>query len=187
MALQILEGDEEGSLESEMMECGRGFHETQTRDCLRWRGPTAVVVGGPVLTSVGGPYQRSRDSLTVMEFWSWAPHGCFVQGRTDRLTVGRNMRLDSTSSCLRGNEYERKNGVTIGGGILYSVRLQFMGQGIAEWSYRVWRRLRITSLRVAKGDEKGTQCLGYNWATLFPGDINTGTWPPGGGVSNPRQ
>jgi hypothetical protein len=22
-----------------------------------------------------------------------------------------------------------------------------------------------------------TQCLGYNWATLFLGDINMGTWP----------
>jgi hypothetical protein len=23
----------------------------------------------------------------------------------------------------------------------------------------------------------GTQCLEYNWATLFLGDINKGTWP----------
>jgi hypothetical protein len=23
-----------------------------------------------------------------------------------------------------------------------------------------------------------TQCPGYNWATLFLGDINTGTWAP---------
>jgi hypothetical protein len=25
-------------------------------------------------------------------------------------------------------------------------------------------------------DEKGTQFLGNNWATLFLGDVNTGTW-----------
>jgi hypothetical protein len=25
---------------------------------------------------------------------------------------------------------------------------------------------------------------GYNWTTLFLGDINTGTWPQVGGVSN---
>jgi hypothetical protein len=31
-------------------------------------------------------------------------------------------------------------------------------------------------LRVVGGDEKGIQCLGYNLATLFLGDINTGTW-----------
>jgi hypothetical protein len=33
------------------------------------------------------------------------------------------------------------------------------------------------ALRIVGGDEKGTQCLGYNWATLFLGDINRGTWP----------
>jgi hypothetical protein len=33
------------------------------------------------------------------------------------------------------------------------------------------------ALRVVGGDKKGTQCLGYNRATLFVGDINTGTWP----------
>jgi hypothetical protein len=57
-----------------------------------------------------------------------------------------------------------------------------MLQGIADWPSRVWRRVRITStiaLRVAKGDGKGTQCREYNWATLFLGDINTGTWAPG--------
>jgi hypothetical protein len=29
------------------------------------------------------------------------------------------------------------------------------------------------ALRVVGGDEKGTQCLGYNWSTLFLRDINT--------------
>jgi hypothetical protein len=33
------------------------------------------------------------------------------------------------------------------------------------------------ALRVVRGNEKGTQCWGYNWATVFLGDINTGTWP----------
>jgi hypothetical protein len=33
------------------------------------------------------------------------------------------------------------------------------------------------ALRVVGRDEKGTQCLGYNWATLFLEDINMGTWP----------
>jgi hypothetical protein len=31
-------------------------------------------------------------------------------------------------------------------------------------------------LRVVGGDEKGTQYLGYNWATLFLGGMNTRTW-----------
>jgi hypothetical protein len=146
----------------ETTECGRRSRETRTRDYLLWRGPAAVVGGKPVLTSVGGgrgAYQRARDSLTVVEIWSWAPDGCCLQGRTGRLTVCRNMRLDSTSSCLRGNEYELKKWSTIRGGVLYSVFLEFMRQGIADWSSRVWRRVRITStlaLRIVKGDGKGT-------------------------------
>jgi hypothetical protein len=103
-----VEGDEEGSLKSVTMECGRGSRETTTRKCLRWRGPAAVVGGGPILTSVGEPYQHARDSLIVVQIWLWAPDGYFLQGRTGRLTVGRKMRLDSTILCLRGNEYERK-------------------------------------------------------------------------------
>jgi hypothetical protein len=42
----------------------------------------------------------------------------------------------------------------------------------------VRRRVRITSAiaqLVLKSDEKGTQCLGYNWATVFLLDINMGT------------
>jgi hypothetical protein len=45
----------------------------------------------------------------------------------------------------------------------YSVRLEFMHQGIADWLSRVWRRVRITStvaLRVVKVNGKGTQCRG---------------------------
>jgi hypothetical protein len=33
------------------------------------------------------------------------------------------------------------------------------------------------ALQAIGGDEKGNKCLGYNWAILFLGDINTGTWP----------
>jgi hypothetical protein len=32
-------------------------------------------------------------------------------------------------------------------------------------------------LQVAGGDEKRTQCLGVNWATVFLGYINMGIWP----------
>jgi hypothetical protein len=40
---------------------------------------------------------------------------------------------------------------------------------------------------IARGDKKGTQCPGYNWASLFLGDINTGTWPSRLGESQMRQ
>jgi hypothetical protein len=59
-----------------------------------------------------------------------------------------------------------------------------MRQGISDWPSRVWRRVRITStiaLKVVKNDGMGTQCWGYDWATLFLGDINTRTWAPGWG------
>jgi hypothetical protein len=61
--------------------------------------------------------------------------------------------------------------------VLYSVRLEFMRQGIADWPSRVWRRVQITSavaLRVVKASEREPSAGGYNWTTLFPG---MGTWP----------
>jgi hypothetical protein len=77
----------------------KGSHESETVEC--GRGPAGL---GPVLLSGGGgAHRRARDCLTVVEVWSCAPDGCFVPGRTGRLTVGRNMRLGSASLCLRGN------------------------------------------------------------------------------------
>jgi hypothetical protein len=46
-----------------------------------------------------------------------------------------------------------------------------------------WNTCTVT-LRVVGCDEKGTQCRVYNWATLFLGDTNTGTWPYG--LGEPR-
>jgi hypothetical protein len=49
-----------------------------------------------------------------------------------------------------------------------------------SWSYRMSPRTEAGSntstvaLRAVGGDETRTQCLGYNWATLYGGDINTG-------------
>jgi hypothetical protein len=37
------------------------------------------------------------------------------------------------------------------------------------------------ALRVVGGDEKGTQCLGYNWTTQFLGIQIRGPGPPGWG------
>jgi hypothetical protein len=35
----------------------------------------------------------------------------------------------------------------------------------------------IVALQVVRGDEREPSAQGYNWATLFLGDINTGTLP----------
>jgi hypothetical protein len=129
-------------------------------------GPAAVVGGGPVFWFGGGggaPHRRARDCLTVMKVWSWAPDGCFVQGRAGRLTVCRNMRPDSSSSCLRGNEYERKKRkhcwgrsfVFVPPGIYASRNSRLALQDVEADSNHLHR-----SPWVVKGDGKGTQCLG---------------------------
>jgi hypothetical protein len=42
------------------------------------------------------PHQQTRNFLTVIKIWSKAPDGCFIPRYAGRLTVGRNIRLDST-------------------------------------------------------------------------------------------
>jgi hypothetical protein len=131
---------------------------------------------------VGAPHQRVCDSLTVAEVWSCAADECVVPCRIGRLTVGRNMKLDQflpTRQQLRTQKVEAllRWCFVFGPPRIYASM-------DSKLPSRVRRRVRITStvaLRVVKGDGKGTQCLGENLATLFLGDINTGTWPPGCG------
>jgi hypothetical protein len=40
---------------------------------------------------------------------------------------------------------------------------------------------------VQEATEREPSARGYNWATLFLGDINTGTWPSRLGESQMRQ
>jgi hypothetical protein len=47
--------------------------------------------------------------------------------------------------------------------------------------FPVWRRV------VVRGDKREPSARGHNWATLFLGDINTGTWPSKLGESQMRQ
>jgi hypothetical protein len=143
-----------------------GSRGTRSRDWLRWRGLAAVVGGGPVFSSEGAP----RDSLTVVEVWSWSPR-------------------DSTRpvhACVATNT-NTKSGGTVGGGVLYSVGIEFMRQGIADWPSRVWRRVGITST-VALRVVKGTQCLAVQLGHPLPGGYKYGDLAPKvGWVSNLRQ
>jgi hypothetical protein len=45
------------------------------------------------LARESSPHQQTRNCLTVIKMWSWAPGGCFIPRQTGRLTVGRNIRL----------------------------------------------------------------------------------------------
>jgi hypothetical protein len=48
VTLQVVEGDEKGSLESETVKYGNESHGSRTRKWLRWRGPGAIVNDRPV-------------------------------------------------------------------------------------------------------------------------------------------
>jgi hypothetical protein len=43
------------------------------------------------------PHQQTRNCLTVINIWSWAPDGCLTRRQTGRLTVDLNITL--TLSC----------------------------------------------------------------------------------------
>jgi hypothetical protein len=43
------------------------------------------------------------------------------------------------------------------------------------------------ALRIVRGDKRERRAQGYNWATLFLEDINTGTWPSRLGESQMRE
>jgi hypothetical protein len=72
-----------------------------------WHGGSDVLIG-PFFWCMGGMEVAYKNGMTLVEVWSWAFDGYFVRRRTGRLTGGRNITLDSSSSCLRGNEYKRK-------------------------------------------------------------------------------
>jgi hypothetical protein len=55
VALRVVRGDEEGSLESEAVKYDRESHGTGTRERLRWRGPAVVVNDRPVPSSERPP------------------------------------------------------------------------------------------------------------------------------------
>jgi hypothetical protein len=43
------------------------------------------------------PHQQTRNRLTVIKIWSWAPDGCLTPRQTGRLIVGRNITLTQLS------------------------------------------------------------------------------------------
>jgi hypothetical protein len=56
--------------------------------------------------------------------------------------------------------------------------LTFNGlQGVVLSSGRRVYNTSTVALLVVRGDKREPSCRGYNWATPFLGDINTGTWP----------
>jgi hypothetical protein len=52
------ETDEKVSLKSETVKYGRESQVTWTREWLRWQGPAADTIDGPVLSSEREPYKH---------------------------------------------------------------------------------------------------------------------------------
>jgi hypothetical protein len=60
----------------------------------------------------GAPHPQTRNCLTVIKIWSWAPDGCLTARQTGRLTVGRNITLrvdenfNSSANFIRTLQYQ---------------------------------------------------------------------------------
>jgi hypothetical protein len=61
-------------------------------DCAGEGGQRRKRQTGPFVRD-GESHQQTRNCLTVIKIWSWAPDGCLTQRQTGRLTVGRNITL----------------------------------------------------------------------------------------------
>jgi hypothetical protein len=53
------------------------------------------------LVREGAPHQETRNCLTVIIIWSWAPGRCLTPEQTGRLTVGSNVTLTLTFVAVR--------------------------------------------------------------------------------------
>jgi hypothetical protein len=63
VTLRVLGGDEKGSLKSERVKYGDESQGTQTRERLRWRGPTSYIKDRPIPSSERAP--QKNKSVTV--------------------------------------------------------------------------------------------------------------------------
>jgi hypothetical protein len=67
------------------------------RNCKRRTGP---------LVRESAPHEQTRNCLTVIRIWSWAPDGCFIPKQTGRLIVGRNISLRLRHTRLKTWRFE---------------------------------------------------------------------------------
>jgi hypothetical protein len=73
MTLQVVGGDEKGSLRSETVKYGCNYQETRIQERLRWQGPVAYTKDRPVLSSERAPHikkNQDRNCQTVINIWS---------------------------------------------------------------------------------------------------------------------
>jgi hypothetical protein len=63
VTLRVVGGDENGSLESETVKYGCESQGTRTPEWVRWRGPVAIAIDRPVLSSEGAPQINKPESV----------------------------------------------------------------------------------------------------------------------------
>jgi hypothetical protein len=63
VTLQVVGGDEKGSLKTETVKYGREIQGTQTRERLRWRGPATYTKDIPVLSSERAPHKNKTVTV----------------------------------------------------------------------------------------------------------------------------
>jgi hypothetical protein len=49
----------------------------------------------------GAPHQQTRNCLTVIKIWSWAPDGCFISRETGRLNCLSWHKTETQTALLR--------------------------------------------------------------------------------------
>jgi hypothetical protein len=71
VSLQVVGGDEKGSLKSEIVKYGREYQGTRAQERLRWQGPAASRKDRPVLCQRGRPTQNKTANVErVINIWS---------------------------------------------------------------------------------------------------------------------
>jgi hypothetical protein len=125
-------------------------------------------------------------SLVPEQMLSWYPNSTFTACFSCSSPNGntKNFALMYTSWC-RIDNFRMEHWLAVGRNVTltFDFDIDQVGGGL-EYLHRSYASCKR---RVLKDDVKLTQCPGYNWATLFLGDINTGTWPSRLGESQMRQ
>jgi hypothetical protein len=63
VTLRVVEGDENGSLESVTVKYGLEFQRTRTRERLRWQGPAEYTKDRPVFSSERAPHKNKTINV----------------------------------------------------------------------------------------------------------------------------
>jgi hypothetical protein len=70
VTLQVVGGDEKGSLKYETVKYGRETHGARTKERLRGHGPAAYIKVRPALSLERAPHKKTVIVIRVIKIWS---------------------------------------------------------------------------------------------------------------------